>query len=212
MFKKAKILHADRISNADLIDIIEKYHCCGSGQKLCEKLSDQCFKAYAKANASSLQINKDIEAVNSHNAAADEHNAKIAQQLEAENPPAPMELQELPSEEEVRERTEQETAEMHSDWVERTIAEHIMWIKGAEILYFEFKEILFDMAKKLKDQVEPKTGKMTVVLKKFIEEWLLRRLTSFVKFKIPANPVKGKEASRNWPQSEKDVIILEKLA
>jgi hypothetical protein len=53
---------------------------------------------------------------------------------------------------------------------------------------------------------------MTVVLKKFIEEWLLRRLTSFVKFKIPANSVKGKEASRTGPQSEKDAIILEKLA
>lgn len=67
------------------------------------------------------------------------------------------------------------------------------------------------MAKKLKDQVEPKTGKMTVVLKKFIEEWLLRRLTSFVKFQIPANPVQGKEASRTWPQSDKDKAILEKL-
>lgn len=54
MFKKAKILHADRISTADFIEIIEKYHCCGSGQKLIEKLSDQCFKVYAKANAASL--------------------------------------------------------------------------------------------------------------------------------------------------------------
>jgi hypothetical protein len=62
-----------------------------------------------------------------------------------------MELQELPAEEEVRERTEQEMSEMQHDWIERTIAEHIMWIKGSEIVYFEFKEILFDMAKKLKD-------------------------------------------------------------
>jgi hypothetical protein len=45
---------------------------------------------------------------------------------------------------------------------------------------------------------------MTVVLKKFIEEWLLRRLNSFVKFQIPAHPVRGKEASRTWPTSEKD--------
>lgn len=87
-----------------------------------------------------------------------------------------------------------------------------MHIKGAEILFFEFKEILFDMARKLKDQIEPKTGKMTVVLKKFIEEWLLRRLTSFVKFNISPVPIRGKEASRTWPESKKDVIIREKQA
>jgi hypothetical protein len=85
-----------------------------------------------------------------------------------------------------------------------------MFIKGAEIVYFEFKEILFDMARKLKDKIEPKTGKMTVVLKKFIEEWLLRRLTSFVKFKILPVPARGKEASRVWPESQKDIVIREK--
>ena len=51
---------------------------------------------------------------------------------------------------------------------------------------------------------------MAVVLKKFIEEWLLKRLTSFVKFKIPPGPVRGKEASRMWPASEKDKAIKEK--
>lgn len=118
----------------------------------------------------------------------------------------------LPSEEDIKSRTESETTQMQADWVQRTIAEHIMYIKGAEIVYFEFKEVLFDMARKLKDQIDPKTGKMTVVLKKFIEEWLLRRLTSFVKFRIPANPAKGKEAARTWPESQKDVIIKEKQA
>jgi hypothetical protein len=71
-------------------------------------------------------------------------------------------------------------------------------------------EILFEMAKTLKDKIEPKTGKMTVVLKKFIEEWLLKRLTSFVKFKISPVPIRGKEASRSWPESQKDVIIRER--
>ena len=68
------------------------------------------------------------------------------------------------------------------------------------------------MARKLKDQIEPKTGKMTVVLRKFIEEWLLRRLTSFVKFKISPVPIRGKEASRTWPESHKEMIIREKQA
>jgi hypothetical protein len=54
MFFKAKILDSDRISTSDFIDIIEKYHANGSGNKLSEKLSDACFKAYLKANACSM--------------------------------------------------------------------------------------------------------------------------------------------------------------
>jgi len=212
MFKKAKILDTERISTADFIEIVEKYHANGSGQKLCEKLSKQCFESYYKANAADMQINREIEEINNYNQQAMEHNEKCQQQQDAENPPQPMELKVLPEEDEVRERTEQEMAQMQADWTQRTIAEHIMWIKGAEIVFFEFKEILFDMARKLKDQIDPKTGKMTIVLKKFIDEWLLRRLSSFVKFKIPANPIKGKEASRTWPESQKDVIIRERQA
>lgn len=210
MFKKAKILDSDRISTADFIEIIEKYHANGNGQKLCEKLSEQQFRNHLKANAASMEINIELDRLNQLNREAEEFNDKLKQSGDTET--EPKQLQELPSEEEVKARTEAETTEMHRKWQESTIAQHIMFIKGAEIIYFEFKEILYDMARKLKDQVEPKTGKMTVVLKKFIEEWLLRRLTSFVKFKIPANPVKGKEAARTWPLSEKDAIIEEKKA
>lgn len=118
----------------------------------------------------------------------------------------------MPSEETIQQRTESETKEMQAQWTSKTIAEHIMLIKGAEIVYFEFKEILFDMARKLKHQIDPKTGKITVVLRKFIEEWLLTRLTSYVRFKIPIQPAKGKEATRVWPESDKDVVIREKRA
>ena len=87
------------------------------------------------------------------------------------------------------------------------MSEHVIYVKGSEIVFYEFKEILFELARKLKDKIDPKTGKLSVVLKKFVEDWLLRRLTSFVKFKIPAWPVRGKEATRVWPESAKDVII-----
>ena len=36
---------------------------------------------------------------------------------------------------------------------------------------------------------------------------IVNSLISFVKFKISAWPVRGKEATRVWPESEKDVII-----
>jgi hypothetical protein len=138
-------------------------------------------------------VNRDIQQINAHNAKIEE--AKRNGLSYDEEP------KDLPSEDEVKHRIELETQDVYSKWVPKVISEHIMQIKGAEIVYFEFKEILFDLARKLKDKIDPKTGKMTVVLKKFIEDWLLRRLTSFVKFKIPAVPVRGKEASRSWPES-----------
>lgn len=52
MFKKAKILDTDRITTREFIEIIEKYHANGQGQKLEEKLSEQSFKTYVKANPS----------------------------------------------------------------------------------------------------------------------------------------------------------------
>jgi hypothetical protein len=60
MFKKAKILDTDRITTREFIEIIEKYHANGQGQKLEEKLSEQSFKSYVKANPSLLKINRDI--------------------------------------------------------------------------------------------------------------------------------------------------------
>jgi hypothetical protein len=204
MFKKAKILDADRISTPDFIDIVEKYHSNGQGIKLFDKLSDASFKTYCKANSSIFEVNREIDEINAHNAKIEE-----AKRFGQENDEV---VRELPSEEEIKERIDGETVELHVKWHEATISQHIMHIKGAEIVFFEFKEILFDMARKLKDQIEPKTGKMTVVLKKFIEEWLLRRLTSFVKFRISPVPIRGKEASRSWPESQKDVVIREKQA
>jgi hypothetical protein len=116
----------------------------------------------------------------------------------------------MPSEETIRERTESEKQALHHEWTQRTIAEHVLMIKGSEIIFFEFKEILYDLAKRLKDKIEPKTGKMTVVLEKLIEDWLLRRLLAFVKFEIPAMPARGKEAARSWPESDKEVTIRNK--
>ena len=48
------------------------------------------------------------------------------------------------------------------------------------------KEIILALAVKLRESVDPKTGKLKVVLTKFIEDWLLKRLQSFLKFNIPA--------------------------
>lgn len=56
------------------------------------------------------------------------------------------------------------------------LSQHIMFAKGAEIIFAEFKEIIVEMANKLKDKIDPTTGKKTVILQKFVEDWFLRRL------------------------------------
>ena len=60
---------------------------------------------------------------------------------------------------------------------------------------------------RLRELIDPNTGKLKVVLTKFIEDWLLRRLSSFLKFQIPAVKAKS-DAQREWPESAKDTEIL----
>lgn len=110
-------------------------------------------------------------------------------------------------EEEVkRERLERETVELAEQWRRKVISEHIIYLKGVEIVFFEFKEIVLALANKLRQQVDPTTGKLRVVLTKFIEEWLLRRLSSFIKFSIPTRKTQA-DAPRKWPESATDAEI-----
>lgn len=112
-------------------------------------------------------------------------------------------------EEERREREAAETAELHERWTQDTIATHLMFIKGAEVIFQEYREIIVELASRLRERVDPSTGKVMVVLRKFVEEWMLRRLNSFVRFQIPAVTPAGREAARTWPESDKDRQVLE---
>lgn len=108
MFKKAKILDNDRISTPDFIDIVEKYHANGQGVKLCDKLSDTSFKNYCKAHSSDFKINCEIDDINFHNAKIEEAK-RFGQETEEI-------VKELPSEEEIKERLDAETVELHVKW------------------------------------------------------------------------------------------------
>jgi hypothetical protein len=57
-------------------------------------------------------------------------------------------------------------------------------VRGVEIVYFEFKELIMDLAMKLRDIVDPKTGKSRVIISKFIEEFILKKLNPYIKFNI----------------------------
>ena len=54
-------------------------------------------------------------------------------------------------EEEVKkERLEQETEDLAVQWRKKVISEHIIYLKGVEIVFFEFKEIVLALANKLR--------------------------------------------------------------
>ena len=45
-----------------------------------------------------------------------------------------------------RERIESETVDLQGSWRKKVISEHIIFIKGVEIVFFEFKEIILALA------------------------------------------------------------------
>jgi hypothetical protein len=86
----------------------------------------------------------------------------------------------------------------------------LVFVRGVEIVYFEFKEVLLDIALKLRDFIDPKTGKIKVVLTKFIEDFILKNLNPYIKFNIQPGK-SGGGAARVWPESLKDKEIKVKM-
>ena len=62
--------------------------------------------------------------------------------------------------------------------------DHLVFIKGVEIVYFEFKELLLELAIRLKDSIDSAPGKLRSLMKKFLDDCLLKRLTPYIKFNL----------------------------
>ena len=217
LFQKSKLIDSpnSHVTTEELIGIMERYYTPGT--RLQDKLTEDKFTAYIKGNPLLLPVNQDIQSWKERMAARQAKIEEIerkkaevaAMEEDAEKPVID---EEVPDEEpemadEVRkERTETETVEMGVTWRKKVISEHLILIKGVELVYFEFKEIILALANKLRQQVDPTTGKLRVILTKFIEEWLLRRLQSFVKFAIPTRKAQT-DGSRQWPESVTDAEI-----
>jgi hypothetical protein len=98
----------------------------------------------------------------------------------------------------------------YEKWRKQIVSQHLVFVRGVEVVFFEFKEILLDIALKIRDFIDPKTGKIKVVLTKFIEDFILKSLNPYLKFNI--QPGKGGSgAARVWPESQKDKEIKVKL-
>jgi hypothetical protein len=201
-----------------VIEIIEKYYT--PGQRLKDKLEADNFKTYARQNPLLLPVNqeiasrrarveqarKDVEEAKAERArqeadggAADE---AVVQMSEKDPEAGEPEIEE----DERRRREESEMVDLEESWKKKVISEHLVYIRGTEIVFFEFQELIRELADRFRQQVDPTTGKFKVVLTKFIEDWLLRRLQSFVKFNIPTIKPQN-DAARQWPESVKDVEI-----
>lgn len=187
LLQKSKLIDTPgaHLTTEEVVQIIERYYSPGS--RLQDKLTDDKFVKYVQKNPLLLPVNQEIKARNERMAARqakiEEIERKKAEIAAMEDDAEKPEIDEtVPGEEpemdeDVRkERTETETVTLKGDWRKKVIAEHLIFIKGVEVVFFEFKEILLALASHLREQVDPKTGKLRVVLTKFIEEWLLRRL------------------------------------
>ena len=89
----------------------------------------------------------------------------------------------------------------------RVFATHLMNVKGAELIYFELKEVLLEVALFLREQADPgKAPKVGSVMKKFLEEQLFANF-GLAEAAPSAEEKKRKMPPRVWPQSEKDKTI-----
>mmetsp|Transcript_4191 Transcript_4191/g.5578 ORF Transcript_4191/g.5578 Transcript_4191/m.5578 type:complete len:293 (+) Transcript_4191:1606-2484(+) len=217
LFQKAKLIEAPgaHVTTEELIAIIERYYTPGT--RLQDKLTEDKFGVFVKENPLLLAVNQEFEDWKVRMAARaakieeiEKKKAEIAELPEdAEKPVIDEEVppEEPEMEEEVKkERIEKETEQLAVFWRKKVISEHIIYLKGVEVVFFEFKEIILSLANKLRQQVDPTTGKLRVVLTKFIEEWLMRRLSSFIKFSIPTRKTQA-DAPRKWPESTTDAEI-----
>lgn len=63
---------------------------------------------------------------------------------------------------------------------------------------------------RLKDQIDAAPGKLRSLIKKFLDDLFLKRLTPFIKFDLSKATTPGgtvQVAKRTWPKSEKDEKI-----
>lgn len=101
---------------------------------------------------------------------------------------------------------------MFANWKSKVLSEHLVYIKGVELVYFEFKELLLELALRLKDHVDSAPGKLRSLIKKFLDELFLKRLNPFIKFNVAKKATANagsstSAASRAWPESAKDQAI-----
>lgn len=136
MLKKANLLDGKtELKLEDVLFMVERYY--APKQTLKMKLDQNNFDAYIAANPMLLKANQE--------AAAKEEAKKLAEKkrLEAPEGEEPPEEQEEPAEQELTPEEEEaktarevdELQELQNAWREKILSEHLVYIKGVELVY-----------------------------------------------------------------------------
>ena len=87
------------------------------------------------------------------------------------------------NEEALAEQLEAEKAKLRQSWEKDIVAEHLLYVKGVEIVYYEFKELLLDLSITLaKQNGSFVAGKPRSTLKKFLDDNFLKRLSPYIRY------------------------------
>lgn len=156
------------------------------------------------------------------------HSKELFEQFLAANPQmtptrnTPLEVaegEEIPHHvlEERRKHEDEEMKAARQKWRKQLMCEHLVFLKGVELVYFEFREVLFDLAihRLPRDLVDPKrTGKVKGVIIRFLEDCFIKRIGALMRHSKNdiSNTAVGASlmasaAARIWPETEKDKAI-----
>lgn len=202
MLKKANLLEGKtELKLQDVIFMLERYY--APQNSLQSKLDQEKFDAYIEANPMLLKVNQEAAAKEQAKKEAAQKKLEAAEGEEGEQQEEPEEAEMSPEEEEaLTARKESELTEIRESWTQNILSEHLVYIKGVEIVYFEFKEILLELAMKMKDQVDAAPGKLKSLVKKFLDDMFLKRLTPYIKFnkaQTDTSTAAATIAQRSWP-------------
>lgn len=78
-------------------------------------------------------------------------------------------------------RYEEKRRTLNSEWKRQLLCEHLIYVKGVELVMYEFREVLLELALRLKDYVDSAPGKLRSLVKKFLDELFLKRLIPYIK-------------------------------
>lgn len=88
--------------------------------------------------------------------------------------------------------------------INRVVYQHYMQLKGYEIIYFEFKEIILEVCQFFKERLGSAL-KTKSLFKKFFDDYVFKNVDPLIKFGVQAKKSSGaNEAKLNWPVSEKE--------
>lgn len=177
----------------EVINMIEKYY--DPEMTLKEKLEPYKFEDYLYENPHLVPQNRE--------------SSQKEQPSEGGEPAEPNNEENGENAEEDPEQKKKDEAleKVKQQWKDEVISQHLVYIKGVEIIFYEFKELLLELAIRLKEYVESTPGKLKSLIKSFLENLFLKRLKPYIKFDLGKKQSAEVDFLRKWPESEKDKEI-----